>query len=66
MNRHEDPGQNMIQHIFGEKPELNTCLVFKIFHHDKLLEIFSIYYLHHIHSEDFFFRFFFNSSSFYK
>ena len=30
MNRHEDPGQNMILHIFGEKPELNTCLVFKI------------------------------------
>ena len=26
MNRHEDPGQNMIRHIFGEKFQLNTCL----------------------------------------
>ena len=48
MNRHEDPGQNMIRHIFGEKPELNTCLVFKIFHHDKLLGnfLFIIYIIH--------------------
>ena len=45
MNRHEDPRQNMIQHIFGEKLELNTCLVFKIVSSWQVVG--NIYYLHH-------------------
>ena len=39
MNRHEDPGQNMIRHIFGEKFQLNTCLQ-DDFCHDNVAELF--------------------------